>query len=459
MVFVGREAELKDLKRIFKTDRFEFVVVFGRRRVGKTTLISKACEGFKTIFHLSTKTTEKKTLTDVSVSAYEGLGEGNGLEFSNLAVFLEYVGGKAAVDTLVLVIDEFPFMVQSILDAMGTLQRFIDLKFSKTKLKLVLSGSSVSFMEHQVLGEKSPLYGRRTAQVKLMPFTLPETKMMYGGGLAETVVVQHITGGVPLYVSYFSPDEKVEETIKRLFFSNNGLLYYEPLNILNMEVNEPQAFFSVLELLAQGANKQYELADKSGLSAPNISYYLATLRDIGLVDKKLPFGETNKKKTIWYIKDGLFLFYFKYVHPYRTMIERGIIDGVLAWLGKTYSTYAGKPFEEICRHHLLTHSNLPIIEIGSWWGSDTQSKSEEEIDVVARTTDGGMVFGECKFTNEPIGTREYDDLVCVSKNLKSDKDRYYWFFSKSGFTAGMLAMAKDDHTVKLVTLEDLFNPA
>jgi uncharacterized protein len=400
----------------------------------------------------------RKTLADVSVSAYEGLGEGNGLEFSSLAVFLDYVGGKAAVDTLVLVIDEFPFMVQSIPDAMGTLQRFIDLKFSKTKLKLILSGSSVSFMEHQVLGEKSPLYGRRTAQVKLLPFTLPETRRMYGGTLEETVLVQHITGGVPLYVSYFSPDEKAEEIIKRLFFSNNGLLYNEPLNILNMEVNEPQAFFSVLELLAQGANKQFELADKSGLSAPNINYYLATLRDIGLVDKKLPFGEMNKKKTIWYIKDGLFLFYFKYVHPYRTMIERGIIDGVLAWLGKTISTYAGKPFEEICRHHLLAHSNLPIIDIGSWWGSDPESKSEEELDVVARTADGGMIFGECKFTNEPIGTGEYDKLIRVSKNLKSDKDRYYWFFSKSGFTTGMLAKAKDDQMVRLVPLEDLFSP-
>ena len=455
-MFVGRERELIELRKVFNSDTFEFVVVFGRRRVGKTTLISKACEGYKTIFHLSTRTTEKKTLTDLSASAYEGLSEGDGLEFRSFDAFLEYILSKAMVENLILVIDEFPFLVQSIKDAMGTLQRFIDLKLSKTKLKLVLSGSSVSFMEHQVLGNKSPLYGRRTAQIKLSPFTLAETRALYRGTLVNTVLVQLITSGVPLYVSYFSSDEPIEESIKRLFFSSNALLYNEPLTILHMEVSEPQTYFTILELLAHGANKQSELADKSGMSAPNVSYYLALLQEIGLVAKKLPFGERNKKKTIWYIRDGLFLFYFKHVHPYRVMIERGVIDGVIRRFSETFSASIGKPFENICKDHLLTHANLPITEIGSWWGSDVHSKREEEIDIVAKTSDGEMVFGACKFTNEPIGTGEFADLARISKNLKSDKNRYYWFFSKSGFTSAMDATAKENNRVKLVSLEDLF---
>ncbi len=456
MRFVGRETELRELKKIFNSETFEFVVVFGRRRVGKTTLISKACEGFKTIFHLSTKTTEKKTLADLATSTYEGLGEGSGFVFSNFDAYLDYIAQKAATELLVLVIDEFPYMVQSIPDVMGVLQRFIDLKLEKTKLKLVLAGSSVSFMEHQVLGDKSPLYGRRTAQCKVMPFDLSETRTLYGGTEINTVLVQEITGGIPLYVSYFSPDEVIEDSIKRLFFSSNGLLYNEPLNILNMEVNEPQAFFSVLELLAHGVNKQVELADKSGMSASNISYYLSTLQNIGLVDKKLPFGDANKKKTIWYVKDGLFQFYFKHVHPYRVLIERGVVDGTMAWLGKSFSTYAGRPFEEICRNHVLSHANLPITEIGSWWGSDPRTKREEEIDIVAKTIDGDLIFGECKFTNEKVGTREYDDLVRKSKNVGGDKKRYYWLFSKSGFTADLLAAAKDNEAMRLVNLRDLF---
>ncbi|NLE15936.1 MAG: ATP-binding protein [Spirochaetales bacterium] len=456
MRFVGRETELKELKRVFNSETFEFVVVYGRRRVGKTTLISKACEGFKTIFHLSTKTTEKKTLTELATSVYEGIGEGSGLVFSTLDAFFTYIAQKAVEESLVLVIDEFPFMVQSIPNAMGVLQRFIDLKFKNTTLKLVLAGSSVSFMEHQVLGDKSPLYGRRSAQCKVMPFNLSETKTLYGGTEINTVLVQEITGGVPLYVSYFPPDEAIEDSIKRLFFSNNGLLYNEPLNILNREVNEPQAFFSVLELLAHGVNKLFELADKSGMSASNISYYLSTLQDIGLVDKKLPFGDANKKKTIWYIKDGLFQFYFKQVHPYRVLIERGIVDGAVAWLEKTFTTYAGRPFEEICRDYVLSHAKLPITEIGSWWGSDPRSKREKEIDIVAKTIDGDLIFGECKFTNEKVGTREYDDLVHTSMNVAGDKKRYYWIFSKSGFSTSLLAEAKGNEMLRLVNLPDLF---
>lgn len=455
-MFVGREAELKELRRVFDSDKFEFVVVFGRRRVGKTTLISKACEGYRTIFHLSSRTTVKKTLSDLSASAYEGLGEGVGLEFGSLDAFLDYILKKAMVENLIFVIDEFPFLVQSIGDAMGTLQRFIDLRLPKTKLKLVLSGSSVSFMEHQVLGNKSPLYGRRTAQIKLLPFALRETKALYGGTLVNTVLVQLITSGVPLYVSYFSSTKSFEEIIKQLFFHSNALLYNEPLNILNMEVNDPPVYFTILELLAHGANKQFELADKSGMSAPNVSYYLTLLQEIGLVAKKLPFGEKNKKKTIWYIRDGLFLFYFKHVHPYRVMIERGVIEGVVTKFSHTFSTSVCKPFEDICKDHLLTHADLPIIEIGSWWGTDPQSKSEEEIDIVAKTSDGDMVFGECKFTNEPIGTKEFHDLVRVSRNLESYSNRFYWFYSKSGFTTGMHAIAKDNHMVKLISLEDLF---
>lgn len=200
------------------------------------------------------------------------------------------------VESLILVIDEVPFLVQSIEDAMGSLQRCIDLQSTDTKLKIVLSGSSVSFMEQQVLGNKSPLYGRRTAQIRLLPFTLPETKALYGGTLVNTILVQLITSGVPLYVSYFSSRKSFQENIKQLFFTSNALLYNEPLTILNMEVSDPPVFFTILELLAHGVNKNVELADKSGMSAPNVSYYLNLLQEIGLIAKKLPFGEKIERK-------------------------------------------------------------------------------------------------------------------------------------------------------------------
>jgi AAA+ ATPase superfamily predicted ATPase len=141
------------------------------------------------------------------------------------------------------------------------------------------------------------------------------------------------------------------------------------MNILNMEVGQPQVYFTVLELLAHGVNKHIEISDKSGLSPTQASYYLSTLRELGLVTDILPFRERNKKRTRWVIKDGLFLFYFKHVYPYRALIERGRNDGVTAQLKKSFSTHMGKPFEEICKEYLMVHPELMSIEIGSWWGT------------------------------------------------------------------------------------------
>ena len=456
MRFVGRESELKEFHEIFTSSRFEFVVVYGRRRIGKTTLISKACEGHRTIFHLAAKTTGTKTLSDLSTAAAAGLDEGFGIGFPTLEVFLEYIAEKAKEEPLILVIDEFPFFCASIPEAMGVFQRCIDLRFPKTRLKLVLSGSSVSFMEHQVLGDKSPLYGRRTAQFKILPFSLQETKELYGGSDIDTVRVQAITGGVPLYVSYFSPKKNLEEEVARLFFHVNGLLYNEPMNILNMEVNQPQVYFTVLELMARGVNKHIEISDKSGLSPTQASYYLSTLRELGLVADILPFGEKNKKRTLWVIKDGLFLFYFKHVYPYRALIERGRNDGVTAQLKKSFSAHMGKPFEEICKEYLLIHPELMIIEIGSWWGSDPRSKQEEEIDIVARTADGELIFGECKFTNAQVCSRELHELMRKSENIrKGNQSGRYYLFSKSGFTKELIQRSKEREEVVLVSLNDL----
>ena len=138
------------------------------------------------------------------------------------------------------------------------------------------------------------------------------------------------------------------------------------------------------------------------------------------------------------------------------MIERGLTDGALAWLGKTLRTSFGKQFEEICKNHVLRHADHPIIEIGSWWGSDPISKREEEIDVVAQTVEGTMIFGECKFTNDSMASNEYDDLVRISKNVKGGKHMQYWFFSASGFTNALCEKAQGDQAVRLVYLKDLF---
>ena len=457
MKFIGREQELKEFNNILTSPSFDLVIVYGRRRVGKTTLISKACEGFKTIFHLATKTTEQRTLADLSDSAAEGLGSGSGLAFSSLGVFLEYIAEKAQSESLVLVIDEFPYLCESIPDAMGIFQRFIDLRFPSTSLTLILAGSSVSFMEHQVLGERSPLYGRRSAQFKLQPFHVKETKALYGGNDEDSVLIHEITGGIPLYISYFSPSNPLRDEISRLFFRVNGLLYNEVLTLMNMEVSQPQLYFTLLELLAQGVTKHAELADKSGLGLTQVSYYLSILRELGIITNILPFRENNKKRTLWVITDGLFLFYFKHVYPYRMHIERRQYEVVEKQLANGFATFAGRPFEAICKEFLLLHSELLITKIGSWWGSDRKTRQQEEIDIAAQTISGEYIFGECKWTNAPVGVDVLSRLIQKSSNvIQGDTKKYFFLFSKSGFTKKLIEESEANDRIRLIWLEDLF---
>lgn len=456
-MFIGRVEEIEELRKAFDSPSFEFIVVSGRRRIGKTTLISKACEGYRTVFHLSVITTEAKSLADLAKSTALSLNEGDGISFTSFEAYLDYLALKAKDESLVLVLDEFPFLAQSIPEAIGVLQRCIDLKFKSTHLKLVLCGSSVSFMEHQVLGQKSPLYGRRTVQIRLKAFGLKQTKQLFGGSDEDTVIVQAITGGIPLYISYFDPQLAMKANIRNLFLRTGGLLFNEPMTIMNMEMGDPRAAFNLLEIIGNGVNKVSELSDKSGLSAPNVSYHLAMLQELGLIDKKLPFSETNRKKSIWFISDGLFAFYFSCIYPFRSLIERGIIGGIEEMLKESLPRFAGRQFERMCADYLLCSSGLIATAIGSWWGWDPRTRREEEIDIVAKGLDGEMAFAECKFTDDKVGTEVYDTLLERSKNLPSTKARKYWLFSRTGFEAGLVERAGKEPGLTLIELRQLVN--
>lgn len=446
-MFAGREIELKALQEVFRSDGCSCVLVHGPRGVGKTTLVSHACEGFRTIFHMATKTTGKKTLAELSMSALGDSGPG----FAHFEQFLAYVGDAAADETLVLVLDEFPLLALSVPHAIQALQRFIGTRFLKTRLKLVLCGTSVALMEQQLLGSHGPC----TKDMEIFPFKLSETRMLFGGTLEKSVLIHLVTGGIPRYVSCFSLDESMDETIRRVCFRSDGLLYHEPLLRLCMEVAEPQAFFAVMELLARGIGRQSELAAQTGLSSPNISYYLAKLHHLEIVDKELPFGETNRKRTLWYITDSFLLFYFTCVYPHRSSIERGLVEDITKDLKQKISSYAERQFVQLCKHHLLSQEDMSIVEMGSWWDSGPQSARNEKIDIVARTVDGDMLFGTCKYSDEAVWIKELEDLIRISKRVASNRKRSYWIFSKSGFTSGVTAIAKNHTQVRLVTLEEL----
>ena len=244
-MFVGRHQELKKLNSMYESGQFEFAVIYGRRRVGKTTLIKEFCKGKKAIYFIAREANDiiniENFSSDVfSVTSKESQGN---VYFSNWEKAFEYIYNISQNERVILVIDEYPYLAQSSRAISSIVQAHIDMKLKDSKLFLILCGSSMSFMEYQVLGYKSPLYGRRTAQFKIKPFTYYESALLLEGfTIEEQAILYGVTGGIPEYLSRVRLNMSLKENIENLFLSESGHLFEEPVNLLQQELREPATY-------------------------------------------------------------------------------------------------------------------------------------------------------------------------------------------------------------------------
>lgn len=450
--FVGRLDELEYLQTSYNSKKFEFCILYGRRRVGKTLLVSKFCEDKKAVFHMGKIGSEKKELEALSLAISDTLLESSMVNFETFEDALKFLAEWAKKQRLIFVIDEFPYFANSIVSTMSTLQHAIDHYLSETKLMIILTGSSVSFMEQEVLGHKSPLFGRKSAVIHLKPLSLNESAILCNRNGIESVIVQAMTGGVPQYVKYFSDNSiSLEEAIQNNWFNKGGLLYQEPQFLLSMETRNSGKYLQVLEILASGKNKLNEIATKLNLSTANIAATLNTLVELGIVEKEYPFEQNQSKRGIWKIIDPLFAFHLKFIYPYLSVLEQGKIDGPLEVLKEGLNQYVGQQFEQICHIYFLKNTKLAITSIRRWWGPNPKTKTNEEIDLVAIDNKGYMVFGECKWTNNKVGLSVFKELKRKSELLNASDNKEYWLFSKNGFTEELI----ESKLAKLICVEDL----
>ena len=324
------------------------------------------------------------------------------------------------------------------------LQSYIDHYFKQNKLFIILCGSSMSFMEKQVLGYKSPLYGRRTAQFKLKPFSLHDAEEFFPQLNKEEVFeLNAITGGIPLYLSFMSPEKSLRDNIKDNFLTTSAMLYAEPMSLLNQELREPASYSSIISAIAAGASRLSEISTKTGIASGALSPYLDNLIDLGIVEKRVPVTEIDKarsRKTIYAIKDGMFRFWYTFVGKRVSFIERGITGPILDYILKQLPHFMGPEFEKLSQEYLwskLFDPELvpePFVNLGNWWGPDPKEKKQVEMDIVGfddQKLNG--YFGECKWKNEPISADILETLIYRSSLFPSPKKNYY-LFSKTGFT-------------------------
>lgn len=461
-MFVGRQKELKKLEQMYQSEQYEFAVFYGRRRVGKTTLINEFCRNKKTIYYVGLESTLAENLREFSRAIWSVTGSGFPLPpFQDFESAFDFISEQAKSDRLILVIDEFPYLAESYSGISSLLQSYIDRKFKDGKLFLILCGSSMSFMQHQVLGYKSPLYGRRTAQFKIDPFDFFDTiKMIPDFSEEDQALLYGVTGGIPEYLSYIDPALSADDNIKELFFDSTGRLFEEPSNLLKQELRNPSVYNSVMTAVANGASRLNQIAEKAGITSGSCSGYLTSLMELGIIEKEYPVTEKEGRKTIYRFRDQMFRFSYRFVRTNTSMITQDMGSRIYDQLVKPQlPDFMGQVFEHICTEYLIREQQAGqtpffFTKIGRWWGGNPETHQQEEIDILA-FSDQKAIFGECKWREEPVSMAVLSALR-RRRNLFHFTENYLYIFGKSKFENELYTAAEQDNHIRLILFSKMF---
>lgn len=458
--FIDREQELDTLENEYERKGSSLVVLYGRRRAGKTTLISEFIKGKNALFFLASEESEAQNRSAFKDKAADFIDS----DLLRQASVLTWDAIFAAImehsfeNKPVIVIDEFQYIGKSNPAFPSVFQRIWEEKLKDRPVMVILCGSLISMMESQTLAYNSPLYGRRTAQIRLgqIPFRY-YGEFFPGRSRKELIEMYAITGGVPKYVELFSESKDIYRAIQRNVLNRSGYLYDEPHFLLQQEVSEVGSYFSVIRAIAAGNHKLAAISTALGVKATSLTKYLKTLIDLDILEREVPVTEENPEKSkrgLYRIKDNYIRFWFAFIYPNMSFIESGNSRIVLDKIRKSLiSSHTAFVYEDVCREKMweLNAENawpFHFSRIGRYWDADT------EIDIAALDPEGhDLILGECKYWQEPVGVNVLRDLEQKAERVSWKKqDRRVWFvlFSIGGFTDELKLLAESRDDVLLV---------
>ena len=463
MTFYDREEELDTLTGAVESPGSDFVVVYGRRRVGKTELLKEFCADRPHMYFLAAQEAEhrqrEKFLEQVADYFDQRVPRIDSWDEA-----FEYLGENLQREDLVVVIDEFPYLVEENDSLPSYIQAFVDQALDGTDSMLVLCGSSVSTMESEILGHESPLYGRRTAQLDVTPFSFQQAREVISYDITDAVRSYAVTGGTPMYLTLFDYDQSLAANIRSHVLSPSAVLYNEPEFLLRTELRNPARYMSILEAVALGHTTPNEISGATGIDPGPLSKYLQTLRRLRLIERDVPVTASGKKskRSRYRVADEFLRFWFRYVEPHRSSIEEApeiVYDGTIE---PDLPTHVATTFEDVCQEAvwegIRRDAFEPYSEVGRWW------YGEAEIDIVGLAPDDDRVLlAECKWTTEPVGEDLVESLRAKAENVRwgpSDRDEQFALFSKSGFVDGLEAQLDDSWSLFTVAdIDDLLTPS
>ena len=471
MDFIGRTSELATLNAELEHGS-GFVVIYGRRRVGKTTLIKEFIKDKRAFYFLATTESEAQSMKRFAgvLSRTTKNPMLSKVTFTDWLDLFQVVADDHPDEKKVLVIDEFSYLVKTNPDFPSILQNAWDEVLKDHNVMLILCGSLISMMKKHALAYDSPLYGRRTAQIRLMPLQFTDVYAAQNLSFEQAVEQYAITGGVPKYLEFFQTDEPLVEQIRRVVLSKNGFLYEEPDFLLNEEVQTPINYFSVLKAISDGNHKLSKIGMTMEQDTSAITPYLKTLIDLGFVIKNVPITEKNperSRKSLYYVSDNFIRFWFRYVYPFKGELELDNQQIVLDEMGKDFKQkFVAFAYESICRNIFAELCRKGQIDfapsrIGSYWRNDNEG--DTEIDVAAVDNQHKRLFlGECKYHAKPVDVAVYSALQekGQSKELAAAFKGYevvYGLFSKSGFTDRLVEMAAENPNLILIQEDTVYD--
>lgn len=454
--FIDRKQEMETLQSEYERDGASLVILYGRRRVGKTTLISEFIEGKEALFFLASEESEAQNRTAFKNKAAEFIGNDllQNASISNWDTIFKAIAETTFDTKPIIVIDEFQYIGRSNPAFPSIFQRIWEEILKKKSVMVILCGSLISMMVSQTLSYDSPLYGRRTAQIRLtqIPFKYyPE--FFPDKSRNELIEMYAVTGGVPKYIRSFTEKKNIYDAIQSAVLNKSSYLYDEPHFLLQQEITEIGSYFSIIRAIAAGNSKLSAIASLLEIKATSLTKYLKTLIDLDILEREVPVTENNpekSKKGLYKIKDNYVRFWFAFVYPNLSFIESGNTRIVIDKIKKSFiRNQVSFVYEDVCREKMWEMNADDVwpfnfTKIGRYWDSQV------EIDVAALDTEGNnLILGECKYWKDPVGISVFHDLEQKALHInwgKNTRKTWYVLFSANGFTPELqqLADLRDD---------------
>ena len=464
-MFVNREQELQWLAERYASGQAEFIVLTGRRRVGKTALLSEFAADKPGVYFLAYLDSAEALLRSLSAAlwtAEHGPDAVPGSYGSWLGLF-QAVGRLAAEQRFVLILDEYPYLAGASAHLASVIQKVWDERLQHSQLFLVLCSSYMSVMERDVLNRDAPLYGRRTAQFTLRPLTVGQTAAFLPDRSAvELIEAYAVTGGMPAYLAQLRPDRSLWTNLRHTAFDPSNILYNDGLTLLRDEMRDPRHYAAVLRAIASGHHTLSAIAREAGVERSSLPAYLSTLQGAGYVERRVPVmiaRSGRRQRGTWHIADPYVRFWGRYILPYTGAIEKGQGAGLVEQvLRPTWEQFVAITWEELARASIygLAARHAPGFwpeAVGSWWDAAHQ------IDLVAVSYQQRTAWiGEARWRGEPMGLA---DLEAIQRRAQAWRGTetgwhlYYALFSRSGFTRPLQARAEDDPDLLLFDPEDV----